>query len=152
MMKNKLFVCALLILTMYVAMFLPSMAVARYYNYGYGYTGSPIKYGGWLVGQAYIEVRHQVQEAAWATITVESTDGSLTKVLNTNGRGGYKAYLPPGSYEVTASYSRYTQKYAIEIQEGTPLRLLNIYFDRPDCPEFQDRLAYNGYFPNDRIS
>jgi hypothetical protein len=129
-------------------MFLPSMAVARYYNYGYGYHGTPIKYGGWLAGNAYIEIRHIVQTAAWATITVESTDGSLTKVLHTSERGGYATYLPPGNYTVTASYSRYTQEYSIEMRESSPLRLLNIYFDRPDCPEFQDRLAYSGYFPN----
>ena len=147
MMKNKLFVCALLILTIYVAMFLPSMAVARYY-YGYGYSGTPIEYGGWLVGNAYIEIRHVVQVAPWATITVESTDGSLTKVLHTTGNGGYKTYLPAGNYTVTASYSRYTQDYDIEIREDTSMRLLNIYFYRPDCPEFQDRLAYSGYFPN----
>jgi len=128
------------------------MAVARYYNYGYGYTGTQIKYGGWLAGNAYIEVRHIVQVATWATVTVENTDGSLTKVLHTNGRGGYKTYLPPGNYTVTASYSRYTQEYAIEIREDSHLRLLNIYFDRPDAPEFQDHLAYSGYFPKDRIS
>lgn len=147
-MKNKLFVCALLILTIYVAMFIPSMAVARYYNYGYGYSGTPIKYGGWLVGNAYIEIRHVVQVAAWATITVESADGSLTKVLHTTGQGGYKTYLPPGNYTVTASYSRYTQDYDIEIREDSSMRLLNIYIYRPDAPEFQDHLAYSGYFPN----
>jgi hypothetical protein len=146
MMKNKLFVCALLILTIYVAMFLPSMAVARYY--GYGYSGTPIKYGGWLVGNAYIEVKHIVQPAAWATITVESTDGSLTKVVHTSGVGGYKAYLPAGTYTLTACYSRYTQEYDIEILETSSYRLQNIYFDRPDCPEFQDRLSYSGYFAN----
>jgi hypothetical protein len=147
-MKNKLFVCALLILTVYITMFLPSMAIARYSNYGYGYSGTPIKYGGWLVGNAYIEVRHLVQPAAWATITIESTDGSLTKVVHTSGAGGYKSYLPPGNYTVAACYSRYTQEYNIEIFEGSEIRLLNIYFDRPDCPEFQDRLAYNGYYAN----
>lgn len=150
-MKNKMFVYALLILTMYVAMFLPSIAVASYYyrysNYGYGYSGTPIKYGGWLVGNAYIEVRHVTQPAAWASIEIVSTDGSLTKVVHTTGLGGYKAYLPPGNYTVTASYSRYSQDYDIEIFEGSEIRLLNIYFYRPDCPEFQDRLAYSGYFP-----
>jgi hypothetical protein len=129
-------------------MFIPSMAIARYYNYGYGYSGTPIRYGGWLVGNAYIEVRHVVQPAAWASITIESTNESLTKVVHTSGAGGYKCYLPPGTYTVTACYSRYTQEYSIEIFEGSEIRLLNIYFDRPDCPEFQDRLAYNGYYSN----
>ena len=147
-MKNKMFVCALLILTIYVAMFIPSMAVARRYNFGYGYSGTPIKYGGWLVGNAYIEVRHIVQGAAWATITIENSDGSFSEVKHTSGKGGYKIYLPPGNYTVKASYSRYTQEYSIEMNEGDPVHIQNIYFYRPDCPEFQDRLAYSGYFAN----
>jgi hypothetical protein len=140
-MSRKTLAAVVLVLTVYIAFMLPSVTVA--YKMPPGYSGTPIKYGGWLIGKVYMEIRHYMQTIPWAKITVTSTDGTTTKVTSTNGQGGYRIYLPPGEYKVTVSHSHYTQEYDVTIREDQIYRILNIIIERPDMPEFQDRLAHS---------
>lgn len=137
-MQRNVFPALLLVLAFYMTMMTPTLAVA--YT-GTGYSGTPIKYGGWLIGQVYMEVSYVFQVIPWATITVTSTDGTITKVVYSNGYGWYRVYLPPGDYKVTVTYAHYTQTYEVTIREDQIYRLLNIIIERPDMPEFQDHLA-----------
>lgn len=139
-MSKKIVAAVVLVLTIYIAVMLPTFTVA--YKPPPGYSGKPIKYGGWLIGQVYMEIRHHMQAIPWTKITITSTDGAITKIASTNGNGAYRVYLPPGDYTVTVSYSRYTQEYEVTIREDQIYRLLNIYIERPDMTEFQDRLAH----------
>jgi len=136
-MKMKVLPVIALALAVCMTAQLPALAFA--YS-GIGYSGTPIKYGGWLIGQVHIEIRHRMQEAPWAKIITTSTNGS-TQVAYSNGNGWYRLYLPPGDYKVNATYAHYTQTYDVTISEDQIYRLLNIIIDRPDMPEFQDRLA-----------
>jgi len=138
-MSKKILPVVVLVFTIYIAVMLPTFTVA--YTPPPGYSGKPIKYGGWLIGQVTMEIRHIVRAIPWAKITVTSVDGTFTKTVSTNGMGTYKIYLPPGDYTVTVSYVRYTQKYDITIREDQIYRFLNIYIERPDMPEFSDKLA-----------
>ena len=138
-MNKKILPAAVLVLTVYLLVLLPTLAVA--YRLPPGYGGTPIKYGGWLIGQVIMEIRHRIQTIPWVKITITSTDGALTKVTKTNEYGNYKIYLPPGDYNVTATYARYVQTYNITIREDQIFYRLNIYIERPDAPEFQDHLA-----------
>lgn len=140
-MRRKLLPLAVLMLTTYMLLLLPTFTAA--YGGYYWYSGKPIKYGGWLIGQVYMEIRDKVQPIPWVKITVTSANGTMTKVAYTNGYGYYRVYLPPGDYTVTASYVRYTQTSNVTIWENAEYRRLNIYIERPDMPEFQDRLAHH---------
>lgn len=139
-MERKLLPAVVLVLTVYLAVCLPTFAVA--YTPPPGYSGKPIKYGGWLIGQVLMEIRHIVQKIPWATITVTTADGTFTKTATTNGNGYYRVYLPPGEYKVTVSYARYSQTYDVTIRVDQEYRFLNVLLERPDMPEFQDRLAH----------
>ncbi|MCJ7760541.1 carboxypeptidase-like regulatory domain-containing protein [Candidatus Bathyarchaeota archaeon] len=139
-MERRFLPAVVLVLTVYLAVCLPTFAVA--YTTPPGYSGKPIKYGGWLVGQVLMEISHIVQKIPWATITVTNADGTFTKTATTNGYGYYRVYLPPGEYKVTVSYARYSQTYDVTIRVDQEYRFLNVYLERPDMPEFQDRLAH----------
>ncbi|MCX6659798.1 MAG: carboxypeptidase-like regulatory domain-containing protein [Candidatus Bathyarchaeota archaeon] len=139
-MERRLLPAVVLVLTVYLAVCLPTFAVA--YTPPLGYSGKPIKYGGWLVGQVLMEISHIVQKISWAKITVTTADGTFTKTATTNGYGYYRVYLPPGEYKVTVSYARYSQTYDVTIRVDQEYRFLNVYLERPDMPEFQDRLAH----------
>jgi len=139
-MERKLLPAVVLVLTVYLAVCLPTFAVA--YTPPPGYSGKPIKYGAWLIGQVVMEIQHIVQKIPWATITVTNADGTFKKTATTHGDGYYRVYLPPGEYNVTVSYSRYSQTYDVTIRVDQQYRFLNVYLERPDTPEFQDRLAH----------
>jgi hypothetical protein len=139
-MERKLLPGVVLVLTVYLAVCLPTFAVA--YTPPPGYSGKPIKYGAWLIGQVVMEIQHYIQKIPWATITVTNADGTFTKTATTNGNGYYRVYLPPGEYKVTVSYSRYSQTYDVTIRVDQEYRWLNVLLERPDTPEFQDRLAH----------
>ena len=139
-MERRLLPAVVLVLTVYLAVCLPPFAVAS--TPPPGYSGKPIKYGGWLIGQALMEIRHIIQKIPWATITVTNADGTFKKTATTNGYGYYRVYLPPGEYKVTVSYARYSQTYDVTIRVDQEYRFLNVLLERPDMPEFQDRLAH----------
>jgi hypothetical protein len=139
-MSKKTITAVILVLTVYLAVVHTTVAVA--YTPPPGYSGKPIKYGGWLIGQVYMEMHHIIRRIPWAKITATSVDGTFTKTTTTSGFGSYKMYLPPGNYTVTLTHAHYTQKYDITIREDQIYRLLNIYIERPDMPEFSDKLAY----------
>jgi len=139
-MERKLLPAVVLVLTVYLAVCLPTFAVA--YTPPPGYSGKPIKYGAWLIGQVVMEIQHVVQKIPWATITVTNADGTFKKTATTHGDGYYRVYLPPGEYNVTVSYSRYSQTYEVTIRVDQEYRWLNVLLERPDMPEFQDRLAH----------
>ncbi|MBS7629868.1 carboxypeptidase regulatory-like domain-containing protein [Candidatus Bathyarchaeota archaeon] len=136
-MRGKILPIILLVFTIYLVTFYPAYTVA--YK-GFGYSGVPIKYGGWLIGQVTMQIRHNIQLIPWAKITVTSTDGTFSEVTYTNGYGCYRIYLPPGEYKVTVEHARYSQTYEVTMREDAIYRLLNVYLERPDA-EFQDRLS-----------
>jgi hypothetical protein len=137
-MRRKVLPAIALALAVCMTAQLPALTVAYH---GYGYSGTPIKYGGWLVGQVYTEVGHVMQVVPWAKITVTNSYGNVTMDAYSNGYGWYRLYLPPGDYKVNATYAHYTQTYDVTIREDQIYRLLNVYILRTDMPEFQDRLA-----------
>ena len=128
-----------LVLMVCMITLLPTVAVAYL---GLGYSGTPIAYGGWIIGQVYIEAQHVMRPIPWVKITVTSpTDSTFSKVTSTNEGGYYRVYVPPGNYTVTAEYTHYTQTYNITMREDAIYRWVNIYITRPDMPEYQDRLS-----------
>jgi len=142
-MKRKVLTCTVLVLTVYLAILLPTPAFA--YKGMLGYSGKAIKYGGWLMGEVTMEMRHIIRKIPWATITVTGTDldgKNVTKVVHTSGFGSYRVYLPPGNYTVTASHAHYSQTYNVPIREDQIYRFLNIYLERSDAPEFKDYLEH----------
>ena len=133
-MKRNILTCTALLLTVYLATLLPTAAFA--YTPGPGYSGTPINYGGWLLGRVYIEIRGVVENAPWAKITVTGTDSSgkaVSDLAYSNGFGNYRAYLSPGNYTVTVNYAHYTQTYNVQIKTDQIYYLLNIYIERPDA-------------------
>jgi CubicO group peptidase (beta-lactamase class C family) len=142
-MKRNVLTCTVLVLTVYLAILLPTAAFA--YTPFSGYSGTPIKYGGWILGEVTMEMRHIIRKIPWVKITVTGTDvdgKSVTKEVHTNGFGSYRVYLPPGNYTVTASHAQYSQTYNVPIREDQIYRFLNIYLERSDAPEFQDYLQH----------
>ncbi|MGQ9543262.1 MAG: carboxypeptidase-like regulatory domain-containing protein [Candidatus Bathyarchaeia archaeon] len=137
-MRGKILPLIFMVLTVYLVTLHPTFTVA--YT-GFGYSGVPIKYGGWLIGQVRMQIRHVVQDIPWAKVTVTITNGTLIGVTYTNSYGWYRIYLPPGDYKVTVEHARYSQTYEITMRENAIYRLLNVYLERPDAPEFQDRLS-----------
>ena len=138
-MNKRTITAVVLVLTVYLTVVHTSVAVA--YTPPPGYSGTPIKYGGWLIGRVYMEMRHIMRAIPWAKINATSVDGTFTKTVTTNGFGGYKMYLPPGNYTVTLSHAQYTQTYDINIRVDQIYRWLNIYIERPDAG-FSDKLEY----------
>jgi len=105
-----------------------------------GYSGIPIRYGGWIYGQAtYQSAKYQIRTAVWATITVSNE--TYAQATYTNEAGYYRVYVPPGTYTLTVRYAGYSQSYSVTIKEDQIKYLLNIYIERPEM-EFRDHLEH----------
>ncbi len=133
-MKRNVLTCTVLVLTVYLAILLPTAALA--YTPSPGYSGTPINYGGWLLGEVDMNIRNIVEKVPWAQITVTGTDSTgkaVTDVVHSNGFGTYRVYLSPGTYTVTVSYLQYSQTYNVKINVDQIYYLLNIYIERPDA-------------------